>query len=94
MIKNPQNVTILLLTISAILLGSLLAGLSYTDPAQAGMAQRRNEYIQVTGQYNSSTELLYMVDLTQQKMNVYFADEQKKTTTLLTQLDLKRAFQE
>lgn len=92
--KNTQNVTILLLTISAILLGSLLLALNHSQPAHAAMAQRRNEYIQVTGQYNSSTELLYVVDLSQQKMNVYFADEQKKTTTLLTQLDLKRAFQE
>ncbi|MFP4140537.1 MAG: hypothetical protein ACOCVI_02070 [Planctomycetota bacterium] len=92
--KNTQNVTILLLTISAILLGALLVGLNHTDRAQGAMAQRRNEYIQVTGQYNSSTELLYVVDLTQQKMNVYFADEKKKATTLLTQLDLKRAFQE
>jgi hypothetical protein len=87
-------VTILLLTISAILLGSLLLALNHAEPARAAMGQRNLPYIQVTGQYNSSTELLYVVDLQAQKMNVYFADPKNKVTTLLTTLDLKKAFQE
>jgi hypothetical protein len=92
--KNSQNVTILLLTISAILLGSLLVALNHTDSAEAAMGWRNDSYIQVTGQWNSETELLYVVSLEEQKMNVYFTDPKKRVTTLLTTLDLKKAFQD
>ncbi|MFP4107257.1 MAG: hypothetical protein ACLFVU_14385 [Phycisphaerae bacterium] len=93
--KDNKNTTILLLLISAVLLGGLMIGLNNTDPARAETEVRRGEYVMTTGQYNDSTDFLYVLDLTAQKMNVYYVDEaNKKSIVRVTVLDLKRAFQE
>jgi hypothetical protein len=93
--KDNKNTTILLLLVSAVLLGGLLIGLNNTEPAHAETEVRRGEYIMTTGQYNDSTDFLYVVDLAVQRMNVYYVDQaNKKSIVRVTTLDLKKAFQE
>ena len=96
--KNPQNITIMLLVISAAILTALLVGMQvYTTPqAQAGTSVRHQQssYIVSVAHYSSSMDWVYVVDIKTRKINSYFADPQAKRIRLLDSTDLELVFRQ
>ncbi len=92
--NNSQNVTIALLCVSAAVLGTITV-LTWTDRAEAtGVAAAAGEYIMFTGEVSASIDMLYVVDLTQRKMNAYHWDTNNNVLTLNDQVDLAKAFRQ
>ena len=92
--NNPQNVTIVVLMISAAVLGGILVGsfTGATQPASAGTVSAGGDYIAVTGSYDDYLSLLYLVDVAADKLNVYVPNEKTSTLELRDTVDLAQAF--
>ena len=93
--RNTQNITLGILCISATVLATLLAFTFHADRAgAAGIASSAGEYIMFTGEVTGSMDLLYIVDLTKRKMNVYAFQPMENTIVLRDQVDLAKTFRE
>jgi hypothetical protein len=95
--KSSQNISIVLLLLSAAILTALLVGMHvYTTPqAQAGVSIRhpQSSYIVTVGHYSNSYDWIYIVDIRTRKMNAYFADPMGNKIRLLDTVDLNAVFQ-
>jgi hypothetical protein len=93
--KNTQNITIVLLAVSATILAGLWVGTIGLDrSAQAGnTAISGGDYIMVPYTWSDQLDLMVVVDVAGRKMNVYFPN---KTTKALDPIqptvDLERTF--
>jgi hypothetical protein len=91
--KNTQNVTIVLLVVTAAILTSLLvAGYVYTQPAYAGTSQSKGgDYIMAAGAYNADSDFLYVLDIANNKLGVYYANNNNQLM-MGDKVDLGKAF--
>ncbi len=93
--NDTKNITIGLLCVSAAILVTLAVIIQTGEPAGAvGVSATGGEYIMFTGQVTSSTDMLYVVDLTKKKLNAYHFDTKKNAIMLKDQVDLGKAFRE
>ena len=91
--KDTQNVTIALLCVSAAILVTVAAFTYNADQARAsGAASAAGEYIMFTGEFTDSTDLLYVIDLTKQRMIAYRFDPIKNTILIQGNVDLGQTF--
>ena len=91
--KNTQNVTIAVLTVTACILLAMVLGSLFTDRALAGSsAIKQGDYIMVTGVLQNNTDMLYVIDRTMQRMAVYLLTVNGRTMELMDSVDLKTAF--
>lgn len=90
--KNTKNVTITMLCVLATILITVLALTYNSDQAMAGTSIRGGDYIIVTGNWSKSLDLLYVIDVAQEKINVYTLDENSNTVRMLDQRSLKQLF--
>jgi len=92
--KNSQNITIVLLVVSAGILTAMLIGMHVTNTptAQADTTVKQGRYIVSVGTWSSSTDFVYIVDIAAQQMNAYVADRQGRKITPLDKVDLSKAF--
>ena len=91
--KDPQNIAIVLLLVTAGLLTAALAGVLQTKPAYGDKAIKQGDYIMLTGAWSASTDLLYVVDIAERRLNVYFAGPQTDNSIqMIESVDLERAF--
>ena len=92
--NNTQSVTIVLLLVTAAMLtGLLVATWVHTDTAYAGNgAIRAGDYVMVPGEYNQETEMIYIIDISNNKLNVYYPNINTNSLTLADTVDLARAF--
>ena len=90
--KDSQNISIVLLTITAVVLGMMLVGISRTDTAWAGASVQHGDFIMATGSINAGRNLLYVVDSPQRQLNVYVYDDKRGSLKPLQNIDLERAF--
>ena len=73
--QKTQNITIVMLLMTAAILSSLLiAGWLYTEPAYASGVSRSGDYIMTSGQYDADTDFIYVLDMANAKLNVYYPD--------------------
>lgn len=91
--KDPKNLTIAMLCVSAAILATALLLLPAADQARADTPVRGGDYIMVTGSYSSLIDLLYVVDRSEQKLNAYVLDLNKSDLIVKSQVNLKLAFQ-
>ena len=92
--KDSKNVTIALLCVSAAILATVLVLTQVSTPARAEGPVKGGDYIMVTGAYNKNEDLVYIVDIAQQKMNVYHLVIRDRALKLRDQVNLKLAFRE
>ena len=93
--NDTKNITIALLCVSAAILMTLAVIVQTDQTAQAvGVSASGGEYIMFTGQVTSSTDMLYVVDVTRKRMNAYHFDTGKNVITIKDQVDLGKAFRE
>ena len=93
--KNTQNITVILLLCSAVILTGLLIG-SYTmtsQEARADSSQRFGSYITATGAFTKSLDLIYVLNIDMGILNVYGLDTNKGVLDFRDSVDLKKFFQ-
>ena len=75
--KNPQNITIGLLVVTASILTTLLvAGYLYTEPAYGVSTAKDGDYIIASGSYDQDRDFVYVIDIAAQKLCIYLPDPQ------------------
>jgi len=92
--KDTQNITIVMLLVSAVLLTVMLVA-AYNNTSQEAYAKssvKQGDYIMVNGDWSSSVQLLYVVDIAANKLNVYFTSATGKDIKLIQTVDLDKAF--
>lgn len=93
--NDPKNLAIGVLSITAtiLLVGVLLAGLFTTQEARAfAQIDRGGDYIVVTGQFSSTSELIYVTDAAAQRMNLYSYETTTRQFVLWDSIDLRAVF--
>lgn len=92
--NDPKNVSIVLLCVSASVLATVLAIMVFSPaPAKADSPVMGGDYIMVSGAYAENLELLYVIDRSEQKLNVYVLNISKGDLILKGTANLKLAFQ-
>ena len=93
--KNPQNITIALLAVAAMILAAVLVG-SYTgDKAYADTMSKQGDYIMTTFQFSDSRDLVTVVDMAARRMNTYAINVNSNAIDIADDtVDLERAFGE
>jgi hypothetical protein len=84
---------IVVLAMSALILGVLFVG-SLDNTAHADSPSRipHGGYIMITGSISSSTDLVYIIDVPNEKMLVYFVDEVNNNIKIVDDVDLGKVF--
>jgi len=91
--RNPQNVTIVLLTITAAILAAILAGAWSDRPAMAAYSSvSKGDYILVPYQWSDALDFMIVIDVAAHRMNVYVPNKTTKALDLGPQVDLERVF--
>lgn len=92
--NDKQNTMIVLLLISAAMLGSMLFVAHRTDQsAQAGnTATRSGDYIMSPGSRDSSSDNLYVIDVRERRLLVYMIEPGRTKLNAVDFIDLKKAF--
>ena len=91
--KDPKNLTIAMLCVSATILVTALVLVPGTNQARADTPVRGGDYIMVTGSYSGTIDLLYIVDRSQQMLNAYVLNLHRGDLVPKSQVNLKLAFQ-
>jgi hypothetical protein len=91
--QKTQNITIVMLLMTAAILSSLLiAGWLYTEPAYASGVSRAGDYIMASGQYDADTDFIYVLDMANAKLNVYYPDINTNQLKIGVTVDVGAAF--
>jgi len=90
--KDMQNVTIVLLLITAVILAVVLIATYQTEPAYADTPTRGGDYILGTGAWSKSRDLVYVIDRATRTINVYAANINTNVIDLVDQQNLERVF--
>ena len=89
---DTKNVSIALLTITAVLLGLVLMGTIGENKAYAGAAASAGRYVMINGQNGTYTDLIYVIDVYDQTINVYAYNRKTNRIAPADQVDLRKAF--
>ena len=89
--KDTQTVAIVLLAVTAIILGTVLVGMT-PEPARAADATRLGNYLMATVRANGNRELVYVVNVSAQRVIVYGLDINKNEVVNVAALDLRQVF--
>ena len=92
--KNPQNITIVLLLASAAILTALVATtyVNTGDKAYADTGMKQREYTIATGALSDNIDLMYVIDAVAKRLNCYAIDQNSKSITIVDSRDLRRDF--
>ena len=92
--KNSQNITIVLLLVTAAILSTVLA-LTFTGTSQQSYAETSDRYwgyIVTTGKIATTTDAMYIIDVDNKRLNAYTLHGKKRSIDLLESIDLAKVF--
>ena len=93
---NRENLAIGVLSITAtiLLVGVILvlSGGQNQAFAMSGGNDRAGDYVMATGQFSSSTDLVYVTDAAANRLNIYGYDRTQRELRLFDTHDLRREF--
>ncbi len=92
--NDTQNLTIVLLLVTAAVLGVMVYG-TWQGTEQAALADssvRQGDYIMVTGAWSDKNDFLYVMDIAAMQINAYFTDVQNNRIELADTVNVERAF--
>ncbi|MCY2931015.1 MAG: hypothetical protein NTV86_16305 [Planctomycetota bacterium] len=89
--KDTQTVTIVLLAVTAIVLGALLIT-AMPETAQAATSARQGSYLIASVRASSSRELVYVINVPLQGVIVYGLDVNKNEIAKVAEMDLRKVF--
>jgi hypothetical protein len=91
--KDPKNLLIGLLCVSATILAAVLGVNLSTGAAQAGgYVARGGDYMMYTAAVADGTDLLYIIDVAEQKLNIYYFNPADNALTVRDSMNLKQVF--
>ena len=92
--KNTQNITISLLTVSAVIMTAMLVGiyLNTSDQADAHVSIKQGEYILCTGTWSASYDLVYIINIQTGRMTAYVYNKPTRRLQNLDKTDLNAVF--
>ncbi len=92
--NNPQNVTIALLAVLALVLGAMLIG-AYTTDANAGAtAIQGTEFIATPMAFSNTRDVVIVIDRLTHRIGAYALNNQNGTVELIGEpVDLEKAFE-
>lgn len=90
--KDTRNITIAVLSITAVVLLALLIGTKLDSPAYAMDSTKQGDYIMATGAATAKMNMLYMVNVGQRRMNVYAINSSTKKIDKWDTFDLDDLF--
>jgi len=92
--QKTQNITIVMLLMTAAILSSLIvAGWLYTEqPAYGSGVSRAGDYIMASGQYDADTDFVYVLDIANAKLNLYYPDINTNQLKIGITVDVGAAF--
>ena len=76
--KDTQNVTIMLLGITAVVLGAMVVSAFRAEPAYAESAGRASRYIVAPGAWSNDRDVFYVIDLASRRLNLYAVNTQTR----------------
>lgn len=91
--KDSQNITIGFLLITAAVLSAMLISTYSLPSAKADSSITSGDYIFVTGPYSSSTDLLYVLNRTTARLNVYAINPRTGTIDVVDTVDILKGFE-
>ena len=90
--RDTQNTTIVLLLVSAAVLGALLIG-NYTAREAAGDTSVRGaRYVMVPGAVGRDMDAVYVINVPAHQLNIYLYDTRTKVIVPLPPVNLRQAF--
>ncbi len=94
--RNAQNITVTLLTITAVILATLLvSSYVYTEPAYGGQGVGKGgNYIITAGTYNAETDFVYVLDIETEKLSIYYPNINTNALAIGDTVDLAKAFRQ
>ncbi|HET6430247.1 MAG TPA: hypothetical protein VFJ30_17655 [Phycisphaerae bacterium] len=90
--KDTRSIAIAVLAVSATILATVLVLSFMAAPAPAESAIGAGDYIMITGQYTTSTDLLYVFDLQKKGLNVYAYDRNGNRLQPIKSIELQKLF--
>lgn len=89
---KTQNMLIVTLVMTATILTTLLvAGWLYTEqPAYGAVTSRAGDYVVATGSFDSDKDVVYVLDVANAKLNLYYPDINTNMITLGVSMDLSK----
>ncbi|HUS91818.1 MAG TPA: hypothetical protein VM695_08210 [Phycisphaerae bacterium] len=91
--KQTNNITLVLLTMSAVVLTALLvAGWLYNEPAEAAGPAKGGDFVMCAGAFNQESDFIYVLDIANNKLNIYYANINTNALALGDTVDLAKAF--
>jgi hypothetical protein len=91
--KNTQNITIAILTVTAAIMLAVLLGSFYADRAQAGAPSiKQGDYIMGTCSLSGEKDMLLIIDLAMRRLNVYRPNINTGSMEMIDKVDLERVF--
>lgn len=92
--KNTQNITMCLLTVSAVILTAMLVGIyvNTSREADAGISIKQGQYIMCTGTWSKSYDLIYIVNIATGRMSAYVYNRTNRRLENLDKTDLNAVF--
>lgn len=90
---KPQNLAIVTLTISALVLGAMLVGSLMTDTAEAGYSSvNKGDYIMIPYSWNDQRDVMTVIHIPTGKMVVYGLNVSTNGIEIVDTVDLSRMF--
>lgn len=91
--KNPQNTAIIVLTVTAAILGGMFVGAWQDNKAQASYTSvSKGDYVMFTYQWSNNVDLLCIIDVAARKMKTYSINKATKSFDIAPDVDLDRVF--
>lgn len=92
--NNNTNTILVLLTITAAILGAILIGSYTAGPAYADVSVKQGDYIMGIVGWKTETQLVYVIDMNVNKMNTYMLNKRSGSVALGETIDLSKIFLE
>lgn len=91
--RDNENITILLLVLTASVLTAMLVMTfvqTAPEPAQAGQMVRGGEYLFGTASINPNVDIVYVVDGTVRGINAYYVNQKTKSIDKITGVEFSK----
>jgi len=90
--KNSQNITIVLLMVTAAMLAAMVIGTYKTQTAYAEPTARMGDYILATGAIAQASDGLYVINVPTNRLNIYVPNSRTNVIELTETVNLERIF--
>ncbi len=92
--KDTRNITLIILTVTALILGAMLVGLNKSEPAYAVGAVKEGDFVMVNASISKNIDGIVVIDSITHTMKLYYPDTNRKSIVIKDSVDLEAAFKD